>query len=277
MTDSVAATFNALLTSLWDWSDPAGSERSFRALAESSPPDHRLLALTQVARALGLQERYDEGRAVLDEVAVAAEGAGGGAAHGAAREVAVRVALERGRLRRSEGLPGQATPLFQEAADLAADARLEALHVDALHMLAMDGDPQEQIRRTRAALEVARASTSEGARRWDASLLNNLGMAQHDAGDLPAALESFEAALELREARGQDREARIARWMVAWTLRLLGRTDEARRMQRALKAELTAAGEQDTYVDQELALLEEDAPDGPADASEPEVPSDPAD
>jgi hypothetical protein len=45
--------------------------------------------------------------------------------------------------------------------------------------------------------------------------------------------------------------------MVAWTLRLLGRPDEALAMQRALKAELEAAGEQDEYVDQELALLEQ--------------------
>jgi hypothetical protein len=82
-------------------------------------------------------------------------------------------------------------------------------------------------------------------------------MAQHGAGDLPGALESFEAALDLREARGQTREARVARWMVAWTLRLLGRPDEALAMQRALKAELDAAGEQDEYVDQELALLEQ--------------------
>ena len=44
--------------------------------------------------------------------------------------------------------------------------------------------------------------------------------------------------------------------MVAWTLRNLGRTAEALAMQRALKTELTAIGEEDPYVDEELALLE---------------------
>jgi tetratricopeptide (TPR) repeat protein len=237
------------LADLWDWSDPAGSESRFRALADSGPEEVRLAAMTQVARALGLQARYVDGRAVLGQVARAADGA--------APEVAVRVALERGRLARSEGLTDEAAPLFQEAAELAQRAGLEALHVDALHMLAMDGEPQEQITRTLTALEVAGSASSEEARRWDASLLNNLGMAQHDAGDLPGALESFQAALALREVRGQAREARIARWMVAWTLRLLGRTDEALAMQRELKAALEAAGEQDVYVDEELALLEQ--------------------
>jgi tetratricopeptide (TPR) repeat protein len=249
MADDDAPPPSMSLTDLWDWSDPTGSERRFRALADSAHGGLRLVAMTQVARALGLQERYVDGRAVLDQAARAADGA--------TPEVAVRVALERGRLARSEGRSGEAAPLFQEAAELAERAGLEALHVDALHMLAMDGEPQEQITRTRAALEVAHSASSEEARRWDASLLNNLGMAQHDAGDLPAALESFEAALALRQARGQTREARIARWMVAWTLRLLGRPDEALAMQRALKAELEAAGEQDEYVDQELALLEQ--------------------
>ena len=44
--------------------------------------------------------------------------------------------------------------------------------------------------------------------------------------------------------------------MVAWSLRNLGRTEEALAAQRALKAELTAAGASDPYVDEELANLE---------------------
>ena len=47
--------------------------------------------------------------------------------------------------------------------------------------------------------------------------------------------------------------------MVGWALRHLGRTEEALAVQRELKADLDAAGEQDPYVDEELALL---TPDG---------------
>ena len=59
-----------------------------------------------------------------------------------------------------------------------------------------------------------------------------------------------------RERIGDAGTIRVARWMVGWSLRNLGRTDEALAVQRALKAELEAAGEEDPYVDEELALLE---------------------
>lgn len=239
------------LTDLWDWDDPVASEHRFRELADTVP-GLRLCALTQVARALGLQARYGEGHALLDEVARGDDGA--------LPEVAVRVSLERGRLVRSAGRAEDAVPLFEKAAARAAAAlteheHVEALHVDALHMLALEGTPSQRVARTRAALDRARAARTEEARRWDASLLNNLGVAQQEAGDLDGALASLEAALALREERGQVREARVARWMVGWALRLLGRTDDALSVQRALRADLEAAGEQDPYVDEELALL----------------------
>ncbi|HEX4977308.1 MAG TPA: tetratricopeptide repeat protein [Nocardioides sp.] len=239
------------LADLWVWHDPVTSERRFRDLAQREP-GLRLAASTQVARALGLQERYGDAHAVLDEVARSDDGTD--------PEVAVRVSLERGRLVRSAGRPEDAVPLFAEAAAraaaaLPADEDLEELYVDALHMLALDGSPWQRLERTRAALDVARAARTPGGRRWDASLLNNLGVAQQETGDLDGALASFEAALALREERGQVREARVARWMVGWALRHLGRVADAVVVQRALKAELEAAGEEDPYVDEELALL----------------------
>jgi 3-methyladenine DNA glycosylase AlkD len=65
----------------------------------------------------------------------------------------------------------------------------------------------------------------------------------------------FQEALEARERIGDPARTRVARWMVGWALRNLGRTDEALAVQTALKAELEAAGEEDPYVDEELALL----------------------
>ena len=236
------------LDDLWDFSDPAASEQRFREAAAGT--DGRA-ALTQVARALGLQGHYDEAHAVLDEVDATrpdpedAENA----------EVAVRCALERGRVRRSAGDPDAARPCFETAATTARDAGLERLHVDALHMLAMDLPPQQSITAHLEALRVARTARSAGARAWEASLLNNLGMAQHDAGDLPAALATFEEALAVCRRDGDDERVLVARWMVGWTLRLLGRDDEALAVQRSLRAELDALGASDPYVDEELDLL----------------------
>jgi tetratricopeptide (TPR) repeat protein len=231
---------------LWDFDDPAGSEQRLREAAAATDAEESAAWQTQVARALGLQERYDEGHALLDEVA----------AGGPTGEVAVRVALERGRLRRSSGDGDGARPDFEEAARLAGDAGLEELHVDALHMVALVVPPEESLAVSRHALDVARASTDPQARDWDASLLNNIGMTHADAGDHVAALACFEEALEARERIGDVGRTRVARWMVAWSLRHLGRSAEALAMQQALRAELRADGEHDPYVDEEIALLE---------------------
>ena len=229
---------------LWDFDDPAGSEQRFRAAAQTAEGVDRLVLLTQVARALGLQERYDEGHAVLDDLAVGSP------------EVATRAELERGRLLRSAGDPDAARPHFEAAASTAREAGLEALHVDALHMFALVAPAEDQQRLTEEALAVARSSADASARNWDASLLNNLGMTHADAGDWPAALAAFEEALVSRERIGDAGRTRVARWMVGWALRSLGRTDEALAVQTALKAELDAIGEEDPHVDEELALLD---------------------
>lgn len=128
------------------------------------------------------------------------------------------------------------------------------LLIDALHMVALVAPPEEQETLNRDALAVARGSDVPAARDWDASLLNNLGMTCADAGDFASALPLFEEALVARERIGDAGRTRVARWMVGWTLRNLGRTDEALSLQRALKTELEAAGEEDPYVDEELAL-----------------------
>ncbi len=234
-----------MIDDLWDFEDAAGSEARFRAAAAGATPEEAAVLTTQIARALGLQERYAEAHEVLDGL-TEADG-----------EAGVRAVLERGRLHRSAGdAPERAAELFAEASRLASQAGLAGLHVDALHMLAILGEtPEEQIDRNRAALEVSRASTDPAARRWEASLLNNIGCALVDAERLDDALAIFEEALTVRRAQGQARETQIAEWMVGWTLRLLGRADEARSVQLALKTELEAAGIEDPYVDEELALL----------------------
>jgi len=104
---------------LWNPEDPAGSEARFRTAAETAEGADRLVLMTQVARALGLQGRYDEGHAVLDQLAVDDT------------EVAVRASLERGRLLRSAGEPGQARPHFEAAATTARASGLEELRAEA--------------------------------------------------------------------------------------------------------------------------------------------------
>lgn len=229
---------------MWDFDDPAGSEARFREAAAAATGTDRGVMLTQVARALGLQERYDEAHGVLDGLAVEHP------------ELVVRVGLERGRLLRSAGHPEAARPLFEAAARFAASVGLEELQLDALHMAALVAPDDQQVAAHEAALAAARTASDPRARDWDASILNNLGMVHADAGDHAAALGCFEEALAARERIGDVGRTRVARWMVGWSLRHLGRREEALAVQRALKAELDADGGADPYVDEELGLLE---------------------
>lgn len=231
------------LRALWDFEDPAGSEHRFRELAASAGEPVATYALTQVARALGLQERYDDAHAVLD------------ALEAGDPEARVRRDLERGRLLRSSGDPAASRPLFESAAAEAQRDGLEELHVDALHMVALVADPADRLEAHHVALAWARAASDPAARDWDASLLNNIGMEHADAGDHGAALAAFEEALEARIRIGDPARTRVARWMVAWSLRHLGAVERAREMQLGLKAELDALGQHDPYVDEELELL----------------------
>jgi tetratricopeptide (TPR) repeat protein len=228
---------------LWDFDDPAASGERFLDAAEHAEEPDKTAWLTQYARTLGLQERYDDARKVLDQLSSDDP------------QAATYLDLERGRVLTSSGRAEEARPLFESAARTAEAAGLDALHVDALHMVAIVAPPEEQHRINAQALDVARASSDQRARDWDASLLNNIGMTYADAGDFGQALATFEEALVACERIGDPGRIRVARWMVAWALRNLGRRDEALAIQRALKEELDSLGETDSFVDDELALL----------------------
>lgn len=228
---------------LWDFDDPASSGERFLDAAEQADEPEQTAWLTQYVRALGLQEKYDQATRILDTLASDDP------------QAATYLQLERGRVLRSSGHADEARPHFDAAAATAQAGGLEALHIDALHMVALVAPSDEQLGLNQRALEVARASTEQRARDWDASLLNNIGMTYADAGDFEAALASFEEALAARERIGDPGSIRVARWMIGWSLRNLGRLDEARAVQEALKAELDEIGDTDQYVDEELALL----------------------
>jgi len=240
--DAAARRHQAAIDELWDFDDPVASEVRLRAAADEAPEGvERELLVTQVARSVGLQGRYEEAFGILDRVPVDRD-----------PELEVRRRLETGRALNSSGDGASARPLFESALAAAEAAGLEQLAVDAIHMAAIVALPEEQPALHARAIAMAEAASDPRAHQWLASLYNNAAWTRFEAGDHAGALEIFEKALQRRVEAGKPREIGIARWAVARTLRALGRTDEALAMQRALAATNAAAGVDDPYVDEEI-------------------------
>lgn len=249
---------NARILDAWDFDDPAGSEARFATmLAESSHNSaaaHSAEIRTQLARAQGLQRSFAAAHQTLDLVEswLAAQSQG----H---PRIRVRLLLERGRVHRSSGNPAAADPFFIQAFELASahTPALDGLAVDAAHMAAMTAAAQNTASWNTGALELAESSPNPDARRWRASLLNNIGWTHFAAGNTAAALTHFERALAARFEQGTTGKARgpwlIARWCVARALRALGRLDEALAEQQQLAAEHAAAQSTDGFVSEEIA------------------------
>jgi tetratricopeptide (TPR) repeat protein len=233
------------IDALWDYGDPAASEQRFRAALDTASAEQQLELQTQIARTLSLRRRFDEAHAMLDAVRPRAA---------TTPAVQVRYRLERGRTFNSAGQREPARSLFEQAFAQAQAARLDALAVDAAHMVAIThaGSPAA-LDWNRRGIDLARASSDPQARRLVPAMLNNSAWDLHDMGRPAEALVLFEQALAEWTARGSPSQVRVAVWSVARCLRSLGRHDEALARQQALLAEHLRAGSSDGYVNEEIA------------------------
>jgi tetratricopeptide (TPR) repeat protein len=244
-------------TPLWDFSNPELSEERFRAALATASGDDALILQTQIARTYGLRTSFERSREILAAMEPGLQAAGA--------EPRARHALELGRSYSSATHPPEtqtpetlelARAAYLRACEIARSAGLDGLAVDALHMLAfVDTAPEQQLKWGLEALAVVEASSQPAAKKWEASLRNNIGYSLHQLGRNEDALAQFEQAVVLRE-RGTDGEAtRAAHWMVAWTYRSLKRIDEALAIQLRLESECEQAGLHDPFVLEELELL----------------------
>lgn len=234
------------LRPLWDFADLDGSEERLRvALEGEATDDGRAELLTQLARVEGLRGDFDSGERLVGEAAALAGDQGAAAA---------RVDLERGRLRRSSGDPEAALPLFVSAFDKATAAGEWFIAADAAHMAALASPGREGfVEWTQRGIELG--EEHEEASYWAGPLLNNLGWEQYDAGELDAALDTFERALQAREREPDEPEPiALARYAVAKALRGLGRSEEAIPPLEQAAAWAAEQGSPDGWYHEELAL-----------------------
>jgi len=231
---------------LWDYSHPDQTEIKFRETLQQIPEDNPafLELLTQIARAQGLQHKFEEAHQTLDLVK--------GSLSKAVSRPNIRYLLERGRVFNSSGHPEGARPFFEQAWEQAKQISEDFYAVDALHMLAIAAPPDQSLTLNLQAIKFAESSRQERARNWLGSLYNNTGWSYHAMGDYASALEIFKKAEAWQRSKGRVNETRIATWCVAQALRSLNRVEEALSKQIALKNEFESAGESDGYVFEEI-------------------------
>lgn len=256
---------------LWDYYQPAETAAKFYAIlnvAENSGDANYLAELrTQIARALGLQQRFDEAHALLDLVeAIVEDGAGSALTlrSGSSTVVSpsripwlrveVRYRLERGRVFNSAKQKDKAISHFEQAWNVAVEAGLDFYAVDAAHMMAIAVSADQALVWNQKALALAEKSAEPKARRWRGSLYNNIGWHHFGQNDFNNALAMFEKAVRARVGQEQPVEVRFAKWCVAKTLRMMGQVDSALVIQRMLEMECHDSDEgDDGFVFEEMA------------------------
>jgi tetratricopeptide (TPR) repeat protein len=189
----------ATIDDLWVFDEPALSERRFRVeLEEGGPWDavERAELVTQLARSLGLQGRFDEAAAMLIDLDAESSPV-----------VAIRVLLESGRLMNSSGHPDAAVGLFRQAEEIAARVDAVFLRLDTLHMLAIV-DADRAADWTTQAVELAEAAGEDRTKRWLVPLHSNYGWRLLEADDLDAALAEFVEAERWADLVGTDEQRR---------------------------------------------------------------------
>ncbi len=233
---------------LWDYAHPDISERRFReilpAAVDSLDISYLAQLLTQVARAEGLQRKFEAAQKTLERVEKALPKADG--------RTLIRYLLERGRVYNSSGNSEEAKRLFIQAYDLAVKSREEFFAVDAGHMVAIAESPEHKLEWNLKALDLAENSEDEKARGWRGSLYNNIGWTYFDQGEYQEALFMFEKSLDYRTKQNDSAGAGVARWCVAKTLRMMGHTEEALDMQQQLFEEYQSAGKKNGFVYEEI-------------------------
>jgi tetratricopeptide (TPR) repeat protein len=211
----------------WNFRKPADTARIFRSLLPLADiyPDPAILPqlLTQIARCEGLLRNFAQAFAILEQAALLIH-----ELDPALRPLPmVRLLLETGRLRNSNGESSRGADEFEEAWEISTEQGLDFYAVDAAHMLGIVMPREEALQWNVKAMLFAEQSQDIRAKGWLGALYNNLGWTYHEKSEFILALDCFRKSELWYAERNRAEEALIARWSAARMLRLLGRPDEA--------------------------------------------------
>jgi tetratricopeptide (TPR) repeat protein len=121
--------------------------------------------------------------------------------------------------------PEKASETFREMFDYCSSREQWDRAVDAAHMVALTGSPEERFEWARRGIAVADSGGLEG---WLGPLWNNLGWDYIDAGRYEEALDALERAREYHYRSGDSLSELIADYSVAHAKMKLGRLADAK-------------------------------------------------
>ncbi len=237
MTDSQQHDDHILpdIDTMWEYTDPATTAKKFMELVPtariSGSPSYYLQLLTQIARAEGLQGKFDDARTTLREVEKEMSGE--------MPVVFIRYHLEFGRILNYSGNHEKAKPHFLQAWETAKTTGEEYFAVDAAYMMATaETDPERQLKWSLEALDTAENATQHKAKNWLGPLYNNIGWIYHSRNEFEKALEYFRKNLKWRRDRNDEKGAINARWSMGKALRSMNKLEEALEIQKELAQEI---------------------------------------
>lgn len=234
---------------LWDYNNPTQTELEFRKLVplalKAKDISYYTQLMTQIARTLGLQRKFEAAHALLDTIETWVT------------EVPavsrVRYLLERGRVFNSSGHPDKAKFFFLSAWVLAAENNEDYYAIDAIHMLQIVEPPDKQLEWANVAIKLAEETSDERARKWLGPLYNNTGWTYFDLEEYDKALGLFEKSLTWRQQQEDEKGTIIAKWCIGRTYRAIGRIEEALEVQKDIEQEVEEKElEQDGYIFEEI-------------------------
>ena len=261
---SLATDFSpGSLDQYWDLDHPDRVEATFRDLLRvakekgTTPPDHLIELLTQLARAQGMQGKLPSAETTLREaeelLALNADRCSVGAR--------ISFLLEKGRIHYLEKTPAIARPLLVEAWTLAGKHAEDFYSIEIAQLLARIEPPKVQKDWTLKALSLAEDSSSERVKQCLCTIYTTLGWHFFELRQYDKALELFKKALVRLEGELPasihpsitGRKIVTAKSSIGKMLRLQGRFEEALAIQQDVLAEVDRAGRKDGGIYEEMA------------------------
>jgi len=236
---------------MWNFADPAGTEAEFRRILpearELGDVAYHAELLTQLARAEGMQGKFEDAAATLQHVESMLTPS--------MPRVKVRYLLERGRLYNMAGDNDRAVLTLNDAFNAARDCGEDYYAVDAATLIGKIKSDDKTMSWDIKALEISEASRNSEVQSWRGNLYNRIGWSFFGSREYEKALDIFRRNLAWQESRGEVDQIRLGKYAVGRTLRMMKNIEESYRIMYALYQELEGAGLKDGYVCEELGEI----------------------